>query len=631
MFEDRMSLDILQDHLEDFKQQYIESKDNRALLPHSPWFLPVYEIVRKIGLESQMLTLIAHTRTGITSSRGLDDQKSKYDDDISRSDCRNLCPQESMKLNEISFDNGNYPEEYIEYKDNFYVDEGHEVLLEVNRFNRLGERTPEMESHHTQSFESIDAQGIVNRNMTFLESEAIDRSHEGDHLFPSTCTPRQSDDSSQEEEHPSKYSLGVMRSWVIDFLDQNPFRDWANTKLKSALYDFFLHGLFTAREAKLPTFQLTPSRETLPLPQPKGKKQPQIQKLAKEDYYYKLDEESVQKILERKRASREAGKADGLTDSDPIKPVETFNNTPLLSHTMDQHELEKLNNSGQELEYLLPGINDKKTLGEDDPKGKGKQNKKTKKGKKPTTQVVVDKEGSEFTSIFGKTKKSKQKKDQKQPQKQQVKSKNAKDDIQIDGVSVSVIPNGSDNSIINENDEIISDFIGQEQANDGGMLISDTAGAIEDQNNPQDGSREEDTSPVNHSPTPVESDIRLVKAAVSTPQEAEHQIDSPADKSVDGKDKKKKKKKPKKPAVTKPGQAKEAPLEELSQIDKEKDSAIAEIDNILKRNDNLVLSILEVLDNNFMSEEFYVDKRRHFSKYVYISDSSNANNNKGGK
>lgn len=119
------------------------------------------------------------------------------------------------------------------------------------------------------------------------------------------------------------------------------------------------------------------------------------------------------------------------------------------------------------------------------------------------------------------------------------------------------------------------------------------------------------------------SEIRMPKATIEVHSERKNEL-AYAEGSPETDQKKKKKKKVSKAAGKNGFKDQDA---DIIQTDTDKDHMITELDSILKKRDNVLASIFDVLENNFISEEIYVDKKRHYSKYVYISNI----NSKGAK
>ena len=332
-----------------------------------------------------------------------------------------------------------------------------------------------------------------------------------------------------------------------------------------------------------------------------------IRKLPKEDYYYKLDDDISREMHERRKFSNGSPQIANFLEPEskkesPEKEKSTVQ--PLLMNFIDQKTLEMQENEKPSTfgfgfvtspGALTEGSKDKKADLKDESKPKATPKKKKRKG----NQIIID-DNEEEASIFRtKPKKGKSKKNEIR-QQQLAKTQTIKEEVFQDD-EVSEIPQaGLEESLDNDKDEMIED------------LLKKKTEKKEDESHPSTLTNQGNQETTAGEGTPVRSET-----AATFPVSDSTNIET-----GDGKDKKKKKKKAKKATVVaKPGsQVKDPANEELNQPDKEKDTAITEVDGMLRKNDNLLLLIFDVLDNNFISEEFYVDKRRHFSKYVYVSD-----------
>jgi hypothetical protein len=280
------------------------------------------------------------------------------------------------------------------------------------------------------------------------------------------------------------------------------------------------------------------------------------------------------------------------------------NMQPLLMNFIDQKALEMQENDKQSsFTFGFPTkpvtTTDVSKDRKSDPKGEDRTKATPKKKKKKGNQIIIDDNEEEASLFRTKPKKGKAKKNEvKLPQP--IKTPVIKEEVFQDD-EVSEIPQtGQEESLDNDKDEMIED------------LLTKKTDKKDDISHPSDLTNQAHLDTAIGDGSPARSET-----AVTFPT-----LDGANLEAGDAKAKKKKKKKAKKaPVATKPGsQVKDAVNEELNQPDKEKDVAITEVDSMLRKNDNLLLLIFDVLDNNFISEEFYVDKRRHFSKYVYVSD-----------
>lgn len=591
VYEDRMSFDIIAQHLDDIRVQQAKHKQTQIGTSKHLAFLSVSDILRKMGLDQKSNANYDASQSPyrVKSPSHAKDESQTYSQDLYGSELRhdlvnNTEPEDSEEeLKKIVF----------EFKDRYYVNEDQEIQKEVEKFNKASTQSAYDNCHSDISIDNqLNASGIMRRNLKFL----FDLNSSNDDASVSYGAAETS--LLEDDTHRSFNRSALRKYWFTDVFEDLPLKEAGERSAGSGLYDQYLSAIYQPWQAG--------AKEP---PHRHRSKQPSIRKLQREDYYYRIDADMSREMRERQANKRfgptgsfldSAPKTEDLEESskDPARSTQ-----PLLINYIDEKALESQDNDKtSELEFAMsvprketerPSKEDKKgrSRDADKPKASGKKNKK-----KKVNQVIID-DNEEDVSLFRtKPKKGKAKKNEIR-QQQMAKSKVSNEVVIPDGVS-EIPQRGLDESIDHENDEMIDDLIKKrtDQAEQTGAEVRPVE--------PVESTFAKDASPGASVMTPT------LKAA------------EPSNLDGDSRDKKKKKKKAKKAAVAvKPGStAKEQVNEEVNQSDKEKDLAITEIDGILRRNDNLLLLMFDVLDNNFMAEEFYVDKRRHFSKYVYVSD-----------
>lgn len=581
VFEDKMSVDIIASHLPELRELYLQSQESKGLQTQTFRFLPVHEVIHRLGLDGQMAQVLNQPSTpyrmkGTPPGRDLSNTPSKellgsdHNGDYA-ANLRSDGEDSEEELKRIVF----------EFRDRYYVNEDQEMQKEVEKFNKAS-TSPYDHCHSDCSDEyALSASGITQRNQKFLFGSPSSHG-ERSQSFGAV------EESLQEDETPRSLVCSFFRKyWFTDLFEENVLRDGQDKYGSLALNEFY---------ASLQPRTERTSKSTA------GKLN--IRKLQREDYYYKLDDEISREMHEKKKAAKLSSDYQAQDSKKEDEEDDKKSVPPLLMNFIDQKALEMQDNDKQS-NYTFgfpakPDANpdvskDKKRDAKEDSKPKATPKKKKKKG----NQIIIDDNEEEASLFRSKPKKGKAKKNEIR-QQQQAKTQVVKEEVFPDD-EVSEIPQtGLEESLDNEKDEVIEDLLKKKTDKKG------------DFTNPSDITTQANMETVVGETTPVRSET-----AATFPTS-----DAANAEAADGKDKKKKKKKVKKPTVaSKPGsQAKDAVNEELSQPDKEKDLAITEVDGMLRKNDNLLLLIFDVLDNNFISEEFYVDKRRHFSKYVYVSD-----------
>jgi hypothetical protein len=576
-----MSVDIINSNLTDLKDIYLSSSESKHMQTQTLRFLPVHEVIRRLGLESQMTQLINDVMPyRVKSSSPLRDSSktpskevlgSDHHDDAANFRSDNEDSEEDLKR--IVF----------EFRDRYYVNEDQELQKEVEKFNKAS-TSPYDQGHSEYSDENqLSANGIMRRNHKFLFNS-------GSSNDDRSCSIGAVEESLYDEETPrSLIHSGFRKCWFTDLFEEFAQKESLDKYSSNPLYDIYVNGAPRGdRTSKSTNTKLS------------------IRKLPREDYYYKLDDDISREMHEKRKGARSPAPPPNFLDCDDKKEREksSISTAPLLMNFIDQKTLEMQENDKQST-YTFGFPNKQGAKTDDskdkkvDPKDSSKPKTTPKKKKKKGNQIIIDDNEEEASLFRTKPKKGKAKKNDIR-QQQLAKAQEVKEEAFQDD-EVSEIPQtGLDESLDNDKDELIEDLLTKR---------SDTRYGLRQ---PSELANQGNTD----TPAGEDSPARSETAATFPTS------DGLNTEAGDGKDKKKKKKKPKKPTiVSKPGsQTKDVVNEELSQPDKEKDIAINEVDVVLRKNENLLLMIFDVLDNNFMSEEFYVDKRRHFRKYVYVSD-----------
>lgn len=705
-FEEQMSTVIIEEHLGEIKDRYSEIKNamsrsgswtvitglkalTAAGVQHprdyenqgyscrlnSSQFLPVPEIIKKLGLESKMQEILeskssrlkgsssirkpladaSHTVNGSErGARGWETspkpkpqtyQANRSDMQMSRQPSdyyRSILPDQLVHFelsgnqddsdalgNEASKSGWvNLAHMVFESGDQFFVHEDRELLYEIDQnarrmiFRRSseGNSTDLIDEEEDENYKEI----VGKLNKEYLE---------------------QGDTTSQED----PYELGLSDSdegiaplpgeltspWLFENVEDRSILESATgTKFNTSLYD--------ERSSTLRILQVSPVPANVTVPQAPVSKKKKVKPGFHEevpnnfgqvtftlnDLLYKVDPELLARLKKSKKAAQTpisqptASQTQSILEPAP-EPQEAAPQAPkvnpsLLINHIDPTLLEKEENharsSSEELS-ISPNKNggaSKPTASKvesEDPSKAAKTGKKGKKNKKTTnTLVLVDDEMDDKPSgLLGSLIPSKkQSKKAKQAAKQQKlaaeQAKQQKEELNLDEVSE----------------------IQHERSEDVEMLAESLDNPIADDHESSTllrSTRELELGP---------RDFRAQEALLLDDDKhrlAKPEIENsePRD-SSEGMDKKKKKKKPKKGAqtVTKtlPNGKVDPLFEELSQPDKEKDSAITQVDMILRRAgpENIASLILQVLDNDFMAEEIFVDKRRYYTKYVYVAD-----------
>lgn len=580
VFEDKMSVDIITSHLSDLKDIYLNSLESKHLQTQTFRFLPVHEVIRRLGLEGQLNQLINEAMPyRIKNTSLLRDSSQSPSKEVLGSDqlddaanFRSEAEDSEEDIKRIVF----------EFRDRFYVNEDQEIQKEVEKFNKAS-TSPYDQGHSEYSDDNaLSANGIMRRNLKFLLNS---RNSNDDGSYSIGAV----EESLHDEETPRSLVKSSLRKyWFTDQFEDLTLKESPDKFNTNPLYDIYVNGATRGeRTSKSTNIKLN------------------IRKLPREDYYYKLDDDISREMHERRKGAKSPAPVANFRvleeSKEPEKPRTP--EAPLLMNFLDQKTIEN-----QEIDKHSYGFGFLNKTGIK-PEPSNDKNEDTKDGNKPKTtpkkkkkkgnQIIIDDNEEEASLFRTKPKKGKAKKNEIR-QQQLAKANVIKEEVfQDDGVS-EIPQTGFDESIDNDKDDMIED------------LLTKKSDKNEDSNLPI----EKNSKGIGEIQQGEGSPVRSETAAgfpSSDPLNTE---------GGDAKDKKKKKKKPKKSAApAKPGsQTKEAVNEEFSQPDKEKDVAITEVDGLLRRNDNLLLLIFDVLDNNFMSEEIYVDKRRHFSKYVYVSD-----------
>lgn len=593
LFEDRMSLDIVSQHIDDIREQYMSNRKMKSRPSKNGMFLSVPELIRKMGLDLNLGddNEMNSSPYRLKSPSQAKDESNTYSQGLYSNELRH----DLVNNTDADDSEDDLKKIVFEFNDRYYVNEDQEIQKEVERFNKASTGSV-YDNHHSDisADQQLNASGIMKRNLKFL-FDVNSSNDDGSVSYGAAETSLIDEDT-----HRSFNRSGLRKYWFTDVFEDASPKENSEKGLNAGLYDHYLSGLYQPWQAN---HRDNHHRQR--------SKQPLIRKLQKEDYYYRIDTDMSREMKEKQMRKNRSGAMESFLDSPP--KTEDLEETskgparsaqPLLINFIDEKALESQDNDKtSELDFTL-SVPRKETekLSKDDKKGKSRDADKPKASgkknkKKKVNQVIIDDNAEDVSLFRTKPKKGKAKKNEIR-QQQMAKSKVTAEVVIPDGVS-EIPQRGLDESIDHENDEMIDD------------LIKNRADDLEENCDSQQPKEQlETTFAKESSPGLPETNLITRGADTLLPD------------GGDSKDKKKKKKKAKKATVAvKPGStAKDQANEEVNQCDKEKDVAITEIDNMLRRSDNLILLMFDVLDNNFMAEEFYVDKRRHFSKYVYVSD-----------
>lgn len=514
----------------------------------------------------------------------------------------------------------------FELDDQFYVHEDKELLFEIDQNARrmIFRRSSEENSH--DQFEDDDDEfsktTIVKLNKEFLE--------QGDATFQDDLHELGLSDS---DDGPLTLPGELPAPWFIDLVeDKSIFESQTGSKFSASLYD--------ERSPMLKVLKASPVPKNINLPQAVTGKKKKMRLgyheeiptnsgqvfFTQDDLLYKVDPEILANLRKSKKppepsaSQPTASQTQSILESAPevqeqpqIQQAKA--NPSLLIHHIDPNLLEKEEaapRSSSEEISISPNKNgggSKPTAAKvevEDSSKAGKTVKKNKKGKKATgTLVLIDDETEDKPSgllgslISGKKQSKKAKQAAKQQKLLAEAAKQQKEEFNLDEVSEIQHDRSAEGEILGESlENPMVDEIDVPRQSTRELHIS-----------PKD-SRPQETLFLDEEPHRAE-----VEEVQTEPRE-----------SSEGADKKKRKKKAKKGAQTTtktlPNGKIDPLFEELSQPDKEKDTNITYVDSILRKagHENIASLILQVLDNESMSEEFFVDKRKYYTKYVYVAD-----------